>query len=124
MEGFTELTYHVMSLTLCLSIGCFFSPSVCKMCVNRPVKIVLYVVFLVGTLLWAEDFIEMKNTPRFDVGESSELQLLELKYAYAKLQRDVYFKFILAFTTLAVLCTSRAWERTNNLIIKLEHKRS
>mmetsp|Transcript_34320 Transcript_34320/g.60084 ORF Transcript_34320/g.60084 Transcript_34320/m.60084 type:complete len:128 (+) Transcript_34320:891-1274(+) len=123
METLTDLVYQFISVTLSLSLGCFFSNSVCKFVASTPVKQILYLLFLASVLIWAKDFLEMSNTPRFDTEGIAKEALLERKYSFAKLQRDVYMKFILAFTILAALCTSRAWERTVKLLKKAEENR-
>lgn len=94
MVGTAELHFYVMWFALCISIACFFSVAVCATLNAKPVKITAFLFLLFAGFNWVNDVTTMKNTPNFNEPDISQLELLERKHSYSKLQRDVYMEFI------------------------------
>lgn len=100
------LHFYVMWFSVLCTVSCLIKDTTCHLFRPNSVKFLIFAFMLFSGFSWATNLASLRNFP--EINESlSDLELLKVKYALSKLQRDVYLEGIETFCLLMLLVVPR-----------------
>lgn len=100
------LNFYIMWFSLLCTVSCLIKDTTCHLFRPNSIKCLIFAFMLFSGFSWVTKLASLRNFPDFPEN-SSELELLKVKYTLSKLQRDVYLEGIETFCLLLLLVVPR-----------------